>query len=99
MHNNALWSNSNAFSLIICKIYTKRENVGNWNSGPKKPTLELPILHIPKSTENLWRIVLEYIKKLEQITTRGGPPGGHNPHGRVRQPCSDPIPMDLSLCA
>ena len=34
MHNNALWSNSNAFSLIICKVYTKRENAGSWNSGP-----------------------------------------------------------------
>jgi hypothetical protein len=36
MHNNALWSNSNAFSLIICKVYTKRENAGSWNSGPEK---------------------------------------------------------------
>ena len=35
MHNNAFWSNSNAFSLII---YTKRENTGSWNSGPEKAT-------------------------------------------------------------
>ncbi|XP_044330809.1 ethylene-responsive transcription factor 1-like, partial [Triticum aestivum] len=30
------------------KVYTKRENAGNWNSGPEKATLELPILHISK---------------------------------------------------
>ena len=48
MHNNALWSNSNAFSLIICKVYTKRENTGRWNSGPEKATSEIPILHISK---------------------------------------------------
>ena len=29
MHNNVLWSNSNAFSLMICKVYTKRENAGS----------------------------------------------------------------------
>ena len=29
---------------------------------------------------------MEYIKILEQITTRGGPPGGHNPPGRPRRP-------------
>ena len=36
MHNNAFWSNSNAFSLIICKVYTKGENSGSWKYGPKK---------------------------------------------------------------
>ena len=36
MHNNAFWSSSNAFSLIICKVHTKRENTGSWNSGPEK---------------------------------------------------------------
>jgi hypothetical protein len=38
MHNNALWSNSNAFPLIICKVHTKRENPGGWKSGPEKAT-------------------------------------------------------------
>ena len=38
IHNNAFWSNSNAFSLIICKEHTKRENSGNWKSGPGKAT-------------------------------------------------------------
>ena len=62
MHNNALWSNSDAFSLIICKVYTKRENAGSWNSGPEKAMSELPIIHISKSAKILRRIVLEYIK-------------------------------------
>ena len=38
MHNNAFWSNSNAFSLIICKVHTKRENSRSWKSGPGKAT-------------------------------------------------------------
>ena len=37
--HDAKWSNSNAFSLIICKAYTKRENSGSWKSGPRKATL------------------------------------------------------------
>ena len=73
MHNNALWSNSNAFSLIICKVYTKRENAGSWNSGPEKAMSELPILHISKWAENLRRIILEYIKNNgENNYQRGG---------------------------
>jgi hypothetical protein len=36
MHNNAFWSDYNAFSLIICKVHTKRENSGSWKSGPEK---------------------------------------------------------------
>ena len=39
MHNNAVWSNSNAFSLIICKVHTKRENSDNCKFGPEKATL------------------------------------------------------------
>ena len=36
MYNNAFWSISNAFSLIICKVYTKREITDSWSSGPEK---------------------------------------------------------------
>jgi hypothetical protein len=36
MHNNDFGSNSNAFSLIICKVCTRREKSGNWNSEPEK---------------------------------------------------------------
>ena len=38
IHNNSFWSNSNAFSLIICKVHTQRENSGSWKSGPEKAT-------------------------------------------------------------
>ena len=38
MYNNPFWSNSNALSLIISKVYTKMENAGSWNSGPEKAT-------------------------------------------------------------
>ena len=30
--------NSNAFSLIICKEHTKRENSGSWKSGLEEAT-------------------------------------------------------------
>jgi hypothetical protein len=36
MHNNPFWSNSNAFSLIIYKVCTRREKSGSWKSGPEK---------------------------------------------------------------
>ena len=38
MDNNAFWSISNAFSLIICKVHTKSENFGSWKSEPEKAT-------------------------------------------------------------
>jgi hypothetical protein len=39
MHNNAFESNSNAFSLIICKVCIRREKSGSWKSGPEKAPL------------------------------------------------------------
>ena len=45
---------------------------------------------------NIWWI-------LEQITTRGGPPGGHNPPGRAREPrralvgCAHPGPPPVPI--
>ena len=88
MHNNAWCSKSNAFSLKICKVYTKRENAGSWNPGPKKATYELPFLHISTWAKKLQRIVLKYKKILEQITTRGGPPGEHKIPGRALMGCA-----------
>ena len=98
MHNNAFWSNSNAFSLITCKVHTKRENSGRWKSGPGKATSGYLFCTTPNKLKlhgellwNIWRI-------LEQISTRGGPPGGHNPLGRTRKPrralvgCAHPGP-------
>ena len=86
IHNNAFWSNSNVFSLIICKVHTKRENSGRWKSGPEKATSGYLFCTTPNRLKlhgdflcNIWRI-------LDQITTRGGPPGGHYPPGRAREP-------------
>ena len=103
MHNNAFWSNSNAFSLIICKVYTKRENSGSWKSGPGKATSGYLFCTTPNKLKlhgdflwNIWGI-------LEQITTRGGPPGGHNPPGRAREPrralvgCAHPGPPPVPI--
>ena len=60
-------------SLIICKVYTKRENAGNWNSRLKKATSELPILHISKWAKNLQRIILQYMKNIGANNYRRGP--------------------------
>jgi hypothetical protein len=68
-----LWYNTYAFSLLFYKVYTKRENAGSWNSGPERSKSERPIPHNSKSPENLWRIILEYIKNIGQRNTRGGP--------------------------
>jgi hypothetical protein len=57
-----LWYNTYALSLLFYKIYMKRENAGSWNSGLERSKSERPILHNSKSPENLWRIILEYIR-------------------------------------
>ena len=86
MHNNAFWSNSNAFSLIICKVHTKRENSGSWKSGPGKATSG----HLFCTTPNKLKLHGEFLWNiwwiLEQISTGGGPRGEHNPPGRAREP-------------
>ena len=60
VYNNAYWSISNAFSLIIFKVHTKRENTGSWNSGPEKATLGYLFYTIPNELklygEDLWKI-------------------------------------------
>ena len=59
-YNNAFWSNSNAFSLIICKDHTKRENSNSWKSGPGKATLGYLFCTTPNQLklhgEFLWNI-------------------------------------------
>ena len=103
MHNNTFWSDSNALSLIICKVHTKRENSGSWKSGPGKATSSYLFCTTPNMLKlhgeflwNIWRI-------LEQISTRGGPPGGHNPHGHAREPrralvrCAHPGPPPVPI--
>ena len=83
---NTLWSNSNAFSLIICKVYTKRENAGTRNFGPKKATSEIHLLHISKWAEILRRIILEYLIIIGEKNYRRGLPGAHKTPGRAGPP-------------
>jgi len=60
MHNNAFWGNFNAFSLIICKVHTRRENISSWNSEPGKATLGYLFCTTPNELklhgEFLWNI-------------------------------------------
>ena len=51
----------------------KRENADSWNSGPERGETELAILHNSKWPENLWRIILEYIKNTGERINRRGP--------------------------
>ena len=86
MHNNAFWSNSDAFSLIICKVHTKRDNTGSHNFGLEKATSEIPILHISKRAKNLRRIILEYIKNTGANNYYTGLPGAHKTPGHAKPP-------------
>ena len=103
MHNNAFWSNSNVFSLIICKVHTKRENSGSWKSGPGKATSGYLLCTTPNKPKlygeflwNIWRI-------LEHISTRGGHPGEHKTSGRGWTPrralvgCAHPGPPPVPI--
>ena len=85
MHNNAFWSNSNDFSLIICKVHTKRENSGSWKFGPGKATPGHQFCTTPNKLKWHWEFLWNIWRILEQICTRGGPPGGHNPPGHARE--------------
>ena len=84
-----LWYNIYAFSLLFSKIYMKRENAGNWNSGPQRSKSERPIRHNSKCPKTLQRIIWN-IKKLGEENTRGDPPGGHKPEGRAPTACGPP---------
>jgi len=72
MHDNAFWSSSNAFSLIISKVHTKKENSGSWKSEPGKATSG----HLFCTTPNDLKLHEDFLWNkqgiLEQITTRGG---------------------------
>jgi hypothetical protein len=60
MHNNDFWSNSNAFSLIICKVCTRREKSVSWKSGPEKASSGYLLCTTPKDLklhgEYFWNI-------------------------------------------
>ena len=64
----------------------KRANAGSWKFGPGKATSGYLFCTTPNKLklhgDFLWNIQ----ELVEQITTKGGPPGGHNPPGRARAP-------------
>ena len=64
MHNNAFWSNSNAFSLIICKVYNKRENSGSWKSGLEKATSGYLFCTTPNELKLYGDFFMEYIRNI-----------------------------------
>ena len=63
IHNNAFWSNSNDFSLIIFKVHTKRQNSGSWKSGPEKTTTATYSAQLQMSW-NFTRIFMEYLRNI-----------------------------------
>ena len=77
---------------LFCKNYMKRENAGNWNSGPERSKSEIPILHNSKCPETLRRIVLEYIKNIGRRNNRRGPIRWPQAWGRALPPraCGPP---------
>jgi hypothetical protein len=81
-----LWYNTYAFSLLFYKVYTKRENVGSWNSGPETSNSERPILHNSKRPENLIRIILEYIRIIGRRKYQSGPTRWPQAWGRALPP-------------
>ena len=86
IHNNAFWSNSNAFSLLICKVYMKRENAGSWNSGlDKEQILETYSAQLQKY-RNFTEHVFEYIKNIERKKFTRGPHPTHEGEGRALPP-------------
>jgi hypothetical protein len=88
-----LWFNTYAFSLLFYKVYTKRENADNWNSGQERSKFEIPILHNSKSPKNLQRIILEYIKILAAEIPGGDPPASHKLRGRALSPWVCPVSL------
>ena len=73
MHNNAFWSNSNAFSLIICKVHTKRENSGSWKSGPRKATSGYLFCTTPNKMKLYGYFFMEYMRNIGANKYQRGP--------------------------
>ena len=51
----------------------KRENAGNWNSGPEIATSDIPILQSSKWPKILQRLFIEYIKNTGEKKYQRGP--------------------------
>ena len=79
-----LWCNSNAFSLLKCKLYKEREIAGSWNSGPKMSKEVKAILRSSKRSVDFWRIILEYMKNIGAKKYQKG--ATSQTHGQVPWP-------------
>jgi hypothetical protein len=66
MHNNAFGSISNAFSLIICKVCTRREKTGSWNSGPEKA----PSGYLFYTTPNKLKLHREFLWNIQKYWSK-----------------------------
>ena len=73
MHNNAFWSNSNAFSLIICKVYTKGGGIWQLEIWTWKSYVRPPILHNSKQAETSQRFFIKYMKNIGANKYQRGP--------------------------
>ena len=77
-----LCHNTYAYSLLFYKVYMKRENADNWNSGlEKEQILETYSAQLQKvlklHKDQFWNI----LKILDEESTRGGPPVSHEGGG------------------
>ena len=90
MNHNPFWSNSNAFSLIICKVHTKRENSGSWKSDLKKlrqATYSAQLQMSWNFTEIFYGIYKNYWKEKVSEGSQDGPTthqGAPGPPGAAR---------------
>jgi len=64
---------SNAFSLIICKVHTKRENTGSWNSGPEKARQSYLFCTIPNKLKLHGEFFMDYLKIIGANNYQRGP--------------------------
>ena len=68
-----------------------------------KSYVRLPILQNSKEAETPRRIFMEYMMNIGANKYRSGPPGGHNPPGRAREPrralvgCAHPGPPPVPI--
>ena len=96
IHNNAFWSNSNAFSLKEGEF--RQLEIWTWKSY-----VWPPIQHNSKSAKTLRDFLWNIWGILEPISTKGVPLGGHNSPGRAREPrralvgCAHPGPTPVPI--
>ena len=75
-----LCHNTYAFSLLIYKVYIKRENAGSWNSGlEKEQILETYSAQLQKS----WNFTGACFRIYKKYWAKEVPEGAHSPSTRV----------------